>query len=140
MREAMVIIHFVGFAMILGTSLSFFFLDRASRKMEKGEALRFTVNSMALTRMGNIGLVVMIISGGYLMTPYWKLLSAMPLLVTKLVLFLVMAALFGIIGSRARKARKGDAEAHLKKIRPLAQLTLLVAVAIVVLAVLVFYK
>jgi uncharacterized membrane protein len=139
MRDAMLIIHFVGLAMGLGTSFGFMFLGIASSKMEPAEAQKFNINSFALSRMGHIGLLLLIISGGYLMTPYWGSLSQMPLLIAKLVLVLVLAALIGIISANARKAKAGDAEKYLNKIRPLGMLALLTALTIVILAVSIFH-
>ena len=139
MRDVMLIVHFIGLAMGLGTSIAFMFLGIASSKMEEKEAQTFRLNTFALTKMGNIGIVLLIISGGYLMTPYWTILFATPLLIAKLVLVLALAAFIGIIGSFAKKAKKGDAEKFLKKIEPLGKLALLTALTIVVLAVFIFH-
>ena len=139
MRDAMLIIHFIGLAMGLGTSLGFMFLGMASSKMEKEAAVKFRLNSFALSKMGHIGLLLLFISGGYLMTPYWKNLGNMPLMIAKLVLFLALGALIGIISSKAKKAQKGEAETELKKIETLGKISLVTALAIVVLAVLVFH-
>lgn len=138
MREIMLIIHFIGLAMGLGTSLAFMFLGMAGAKMEAQDALKFRLNAFALSKMGYIGLTLLVISGIFLMTPYWEILSDMPLLIVKLVLVLILAALIGIIGSEAGKAKKGDAEMHLKKTETLGKLALLTALVIVVLAVYVF--
>ena len=40
--------------------------------------------------MGHIGITMLIISGLYLMTPFWMTLSARPLLIAKLILVLVL--------------------------------------------------
>ncbi|MBK7872733.1 MAG: hypothetical protein IPJ74_19675 [Saprospiraceae bacterium] len=48
-------------------------------------------------------------------------------------------ALVGIISSKARKAKTGDTEAELKKIAPFGRISLLVGLAIVILAVLIFH-
>jgi len=139
MREVMLIVHFIGLAMGVGTSFAFLFLGIASSKMELEEGLKFRLNTFGLTKMGNIGIVLLIISGGYLMTPHWKTLSDNPLLMAKLVLVLVLAAFVGIIGSKAKKALKGDTEANLKKIKPLGTLALLTGISIIILAVYVFH-
>ncbi len=139
MREIMLIIHFIGLAMGLGTSFGFMFLGIASSKMEQTEAQKFMLNAFALAKMGQIGLVLLIVSGGYLMTPYWKTLSSTPLLIIKLVLVIVLAALIGIISATAKKAKKGDTTLHLKNVRPIGQLALFTALAIVILAVYIFH-
>ncbi len=139
MRDAMLIVHFIGLAMGLGTSFAFMFLGMASAKMEESERLKFTLNTFALSRMGQIGLTLLVISGLYLMAPYWRSLANSPMLIAKLVLVLVLGALVGINSANAKKALAGDAATHLKKMAPLGKLSLLTALAIVVLAVLIFH-
>ncbi len=139
MRDVMLIIHFIGLAMGLGTSLAFMFLGIASSKMEKSEAIQFTIRSFPLSKMGHIGLTLLVVSGIYLMTPFWGGLSEMPLLITKLVLVVILGGLIGMISGHARKAQAGNAETHLQKIAPLGKVSLLVSLAIVVLAVLIFH-
>lgn len=139
MQDIMLIVHFIGLSMGLGTSLAFMFLGMASSRMEEKEALKFTLNTFALSKMGHIGLTLLIISGVYLIVPYWNTLPASPLLVAKLVLVLVLGALIGMISSASKKAKKGDPEIYLKKIQKLGKFSLLTALAIVVLAVLNFH-
>jgi len=139
MRDAMLIVHFLGLAMGVGTSFGFMFLGMAAAKMEKSEGLNFSIKSFALSKMGHIGLVLLIISGGYLMTPYWGSLMSTPLLLAKLVLVLVLAAMIGIISSKAKKATPENAETVLKAIAPLGKISLLAGLAIIILAVLNFH-
>jgi len=138
MREIMLILHFIGLAMGLGTSFAFFFLGRASAKMEPEAGKNFIMNAFSISTMGHIGLGLLFISGGYLMTPYWSILGSSPILIIKLILFLVLGALIGIISSKAKKARKGDAS-QMKAIPVLGPIALLTGIAIVVCAV-IFFK
>ena len=136
----MLITHFIGLAMGLGTGFAFMFLGMAAAKMPKEEAEQFALKTYAMNKMGNIGLILLFISGGYLMTSYWSNLTNMPLMMAKLVLFLVLGALIGINSANIRKAGKADHVApHLKKAKTLGQLTLVTALAIVILAVLSFH-
>lgn len=139
MREIMLIIHFIGLAMGLGTSLGFMFLGIASTKMETQDALKFQLNSLVLSRMGQIGLVLLIVSGLFLMEPHWDILPDTPLLITKLVLVLILTALIIVISFIAGNAKKGDAAMHLKKIAPLGRFTLLISLIIIILAVYIFH-
>ena len=101
MREAMLIIHFLGLAMGLGTSFALMFLGIAGSRMDKEEGKKFALKTFALGTMGHIGLVMLIVSGLYLMTPYWNALSSMPMLLAKLLLVLVLTiaviVLFAVI-------------------------------------------
>lgn len=139
MRDFMLIIHFLGLAMGVGTSIGFLFLGIASSKMSKEEAQKFMLNAYAMGRMGHIGLTLLIISGGYLLTPYLSSLSEMPLLIAKLVLVLVLSVVIGLIAVNSKRAKEGNTELYMKKIEPLGKIGLLTAVATVILAVYVFH-
>jgi uncharacterized membrane protein len=138
MREFMLIIHFIGIAMGVGTSFAFMFLAMAGKKMETGEGQKFMINAFTLTRMGQIGLVLLLISGGYLMTPFWSSLGSNSLLMVKLIMFLFLAGLIGMISAHARKAKLGNTEKHLKRIEPMGKMALITGLTIIVLAVLIF--
>jgi len=139
MRDIMLIVHFIGLAMGLGTSLAHLFLGIASSKLSLDEALKFRLHSMALSKMGHIGLVLLILSGGYLMTPYWESLHLMPFMIAKLILVVVLTGMILYIGKVSRLARSGEAEKQFKKIEPVGKLTLLTTLAIVIFAVLTFH-
>jgi uncharacterized membrane protein len=138
MRLAMLIVHFLGLAMGVGTSFAFFFLGVAGSKMEKKERQKFTLNTLALSRMGHIGLTMLILSGLYLMSPYWKTLGARPLLIAKLCMVLVLTVSISIIGVYSSRAKKGETESNLKKIANLGKLSIICGMIIVLLAVLNF--
>jgi uncharacterized membrane protein len=139
MRDVMLIIHFIGLAMGLGTSFGFMFLGIAASKMEKEEARKFGLNTFALSKMGQIGLVLLIVSGLYLMTPYWVALTAMPLLIIKLVMVTILTVLIILLASNMKKAKNGDLNAHQKTIPALGRIALITVLIIVILAVLVFH-
>jgi len=138
MRLAMLIVHFLGLAMALGTSFAFFFLGIAGSGLEKKERQQFTLNTFPLSRMSHIGLTLQILSGFYLMTPYWKTLGERPLLVAKLSMVLVLIISISIMSVYSSRAKKGETEANLKKIANLGRVSLITGVIIVLLAVLNF--
>lgn len=135
----MLIIHLTGLTMGIGTSFAHMFLGMAASKMDKEEALKFNLNTIAVSRMGHIGITLLILSGLYLIIPYWPKLSDYPFLIAKLLLVLVLVILISIISVYARKARNGEAEKYLKKIRMLGPVSLLTGLTIVTLAVLNFH-
>ena len=135
----MLIIHFIGLTMGLGTAFAHAFLGVAASKMTAEEATKFRLHSMVLGKMGNTGLTFLIISGLYLITPYWKLLPSMPLLILKLALVVVLGALISILNSYGKKAIKGDANVYFKKIEPIGKATLLIGLLIIILAVCIFH-
>ena len=139
MRDAMLIVHLLGLAMGLGNSFAFMFLGRAGSKMEKEEGKIFALNTFAMGTMGHIGITMLIISGLYLMTPFWMTLNARPLLIVKLILVLVLTACIILASVYARRAKKGNTESNLKKVATLGKVSLLSGIGIVLLAVLTFH-
>lgn len=139
MRETMLILHFIGLSMGLGTSFAHAFLGAATAKMSPDEAVKFRVHSLVLANMGNVGIGLLVISGLYLITPYWSVLTSMPLLMAKLALVVVLIILITMINALVKKTRSGDAEVHLKKMATIGKMTLIIALTIVILAVSVFH-
>jgi uncharacterized membrane protein len=89
--------------------------------------------------MGHIGIALLLISGFYLITPYWKVLTSTPLLMVKLSLVLVLIVLIAMINIAGKKAMNGDAERQFKKMKTMGKLTLLISVGIVIVAVNIFH-
>ncbi|MBO6523861.1 MAG: hypothetical protein JJ971_08555 [Balneolaceae bacterium] len=138
MRDVMLIIHFIGLAMGLGTSFAMMFIGIAASKMEQDERGRFIINASIITKMGHIGLVLLFISGGYLMTPYWAALDTMPTMISKLVLFVILGGLIGVMSAKLKKAKAGDT-AQLLAVKRLGSIALITGITIVVFAVLTFH-
>jgi len=135
MKDIMLIILFVGLVMGVVTSFAFMFLGKVKSKMEKQEGQSFLLNTLALGKMGQIGLFLLVLSGGYLMTPHWQSLSSSFLLSAKLILVLVLIVIIVIISSLAKKAKKGDTENQLKKVELFIRLAFITGLSIVILAV-----
>jgi uncharacterized membrane protein len=138
MRDVMLIFHMIGLAMGIGTSFAFLFIGIASAKMEENEARKFRVNSFSLIRMGHIGLGLLILSGGYLMTPHWKTLTDTPILMAKLLLVVALIVFIGFLTTIAGQIKKGNAK-NAAKMPMLGRLSLLTGLTIIVLAVLNFH-
>jgi uncharacterized membrane protein len=139
MREAMLIFHFIGLTMGMGTGFAHAFLGSATTKMSNEEATKFRLNTLVLGKMGHIGIALLLISGFYLITPYWKVLTSTPLLMVKLALVLVLIVLIAMITIAGKKAMKGDAEKQFKKMKTMGKLTLIISLAIVIVAVNIFH-
>jgi uncharacterized membrane protein len=135
----MLILHFLGLTMGLGTGFAHAFLGSITSRMTSEEAMKFRLNSLVLGKMGHAGITILLVSGFYMITPYWKVLSSFPLLIVKLSLVAVLITLITLISIAGRKAKHGDAERQLKKMELLGKFTLLVGIAIVIVAVNVFH-
>jgi uncharacterized membrane protein len=139
MRNIMLMVHFLGLIMGVGTGIAHMFLGIASSRMEKKEAQKFLLNTHILSKMGTIGITLLVISGGYLITPYLHNIANMPTLIAKLSLVLVLIIFLIIIGITSRKAHQEEPEKYLKRLKSLGQVTLLLSLTIIVLAVITFH-
>jgi hypothetical protein len=135
----MLIIHFIGLAMALGTGFANLFLGVAAFKLEPTERGKFMSNTMILMRMGHIGLGLLLLSGFGLATPYWKMLDEMPMFIAKLCVVALLVIMISVITILARKAQQQGNPAGLAKLKPLGILNFLLGITIVVLAVLTFH-
>lgn len=138
MRELMLIIHFIGLAMALGTGFANLFLGIAASKLVLAEKGSFMSKTLILGRMGQIGLGLLLLSGFYLATPFWSVLGSMPLFISKLVLVSILVIVVIMISLVASNATKKGNPSLLAKIKPLGIITFLLGITIVMLAVLTF--
>jgi len=140
MRDIMLILHFIGLAMGLGTAFAHAFLGFSASKLTNDETLKLKLNTQIFGRMGSVGLLLLLVSGVYLILPYWSSLLFLPLLVTKLVLFVLLIVLLALINFLEIKAKKAiNPETLYRKMELVGKLALLTSIAIVVLAVGVFH-
>lgn len=137
MRDLFLLVHFVGLVMALGTGFATYFLLYAASKLEPAEQGKFLGRIIILTRMGQIGLAILILSGLYLMTPFWSMLSEMPTLIAKLSLVALQVILIFVVSMIVSKAQ-GD-PAKLATLKPLRMVNFAIGLTILVLAVLTFH-
>ena len=135
----MLVLHFIGLAMGLGTSFAHAFFGKTVSKMERGEAAKFRLQTKALSQMGAVGTILLLVSGIYLLLPFWAALSVLPLLILKLVLFVILVILILLINQGASKNVKYETEGSLKRIEIMGKFALLIGVVIVILAVNIFH-
>ena len=139
MRDLMLIVHFIGLTMALGAGFANLFLGVAASKLEPAERGKFMSNTRILMSMGHTGLGLLLMSGFYLITPFWKTLGEMPILIAKLCLVGLLVIMVSVITAIARKAQQQGNAAMLLKLKPFGILNFFIGVTIVVLAVLSFH-
>jgi uncharacterized membrane protein len=140
MHKALLITHFLGLALGLGTGFSMFTLGLATSDMPPAERTAFMRRAMALSRNGSIGLLLLLVSGVGLVVTY-GVAAVMAwgggMFHVKLTLVVILMSVFGYMQVLIRQAR-GGATAAAARI-PLASRTiLLLSIAIVIVAVLAF--
>jgi len=139
MRDVMLIIHFISIAIFVGSGFAAFVVTKIANKKEDQLALEIKKAVLPLVYVLKLGITLLILSGGYLMTPYWSVLGVMPLLTTKLVL-VVLSLILIIVGSiYVKKIKKSNDTSYLPKYDKLQNLILIMGIVIVVLATLTFH-
>ncbi|TLX76084.1 hypothetical protein E9993_07690 [Labilibacter sediminis] len=139
MRDVMLIVHLLSIAMFVGAGFSAFVLNKAAKKLDSATIDGYNKISLTLNYLSKTGLTLLILSGGYLMTPYWAILGQMPLLLTKLILVVVVIILLVLLAIYAKKAKQTNDKKYFAKVNNLQFLNLLAGIVIIVLAVLVFH-
>ena len=139
MRDVMLMIHFIGLALGLGTSFAHAFLGKTISKLERSEAKKFRNQIKALSQMGYTGTILLLVSGIYLLIPYWPVLTSFPLLILKLVLFVILVILILLINRDAGKNYKNDADDNLNRMGMMGKFAMIISLVIVILAVNVFH-
>jgi len=140
MYEVLLIVHFIGLAMGVGTSFAGMALGRAARDMEPAERGKFMQRASAISINGSIGLTLLLVSGlGMWLTRGISQVLAWggPAFHAKLTLVVILIGGFGYMQVLQKKARQGSAE-HAAKIPKLGAAMLLLGLGIIVAAVLAF--
>ena len=139
MHDLALILHFLGLAMGLGTPIAFLFLGIQGSKMELPERRNFQRNTQTLSKMGKIGLLLLILSGLLLMRPYWNSLTSTPLLMIKLALVICLVIAIGAMHiAQGKRARTTDPTQQ-QSIERWGKISLITSLAIVILAVFIFH-
>ena len=135
----MLIIHFLGLILGMGVGVINFFIGRANQNLTKEERPQFFLRLRVTGYLGLVGIVLLILSGGYLMTPYWSNLSSMPTLMAKLVLVVLLLLVILIMDRKWRNAVKTNGGPDLMALPKLGRIALPLGILIIILAVLTFH-
>jgi uncharacterized membrane protein len=135
MRDIMLIVHFISLALGLGAGFAHLFLGLSTKGMEPKQMDQFRIQTLSINLMSKIGMTLLILSGGYLMTPYWSNLAAMPFLHFKFTLVAIIIILLVPMTIFAKKAKKNNDASQLKKVKVLGHIILFCTICCVILAV-----
>lgn len=108
MRTPMLIFHFLGLALSLGSMITFLVMRRNCSKVSNTEAEYLLLSTRSILRLSHIGLGVMFITGGALMTPYWSTLALMPLLHIKFTIFILWYITIIALSVYNKKVRRSE--------------------------------
>jgi uncharacterized membrane protein len=143
MYSLLLITHFIGLAMGVGTGFAMFTLGLAARTLPPADRAAFMIRASVLGRVGAIGLVLLIVSGFLLMYqrggPMAVLALGGGMLHVKLTLVAVLVVLVGFMHSQIARAKRAGGGPSMPRLAMLGNLTLLVGILTTVFAVLAFH-
>jgi uncharacterized membrane protein len=139
MRDAMLYVHFLGLILGMGSGFASLFIGVYNKDLSKEEMPKFMLKLRSLGYMGAIGIALLVISGGYMATPYWSILGTMPYFIAKLSLVVVLIVIVVLIDIRWRRALKNNGGPDLASIPKLGRLAFPVGLLILLFAVLQFH-
>lgn len=105
MRDFLLITHFLGLAMALGTSFTFVILKISVKSSSLAEQKQFLSRSFVISHIGALGLVLLIISGLMLLGSVWPIIKTNGLFHTKLTLVLFLTVLVGVSKALQKRAK-----------------------------------
>lgn len=141
MHKVLLITHFIGLALGLGTGFAMFTLGLAARDMTPADRGAFMRRAMVLAKNGSIGLLLLILSGVWLVFSQGAaevLAWGGGLFHVKLTLVVILMGTFGYMQMLIRQAQGSDGAAAMARLPLVSRIMLLLNIAIVVTAVLAF--
>jgi uncharacterized membrane protein len=139
MRDIMLFMHFLGLILGIGSGFSSLFIGLSNKNISKEEGPAFMLRLRVLGYMGLSGMILLILSGGYLATPYWSNIKHMPWFIAKLSLVVLLLIILIRIDKLWRNALRDGGGPSLKKIPPLGRLALPISVLILLFAIMQFH-
>jgi hypothetical protein len=142
MQDILLIIHFLGLALGVGTSLAMARLGAAMKDLPPAERAQFFRHAMSLSKNGSLGLGLLIASGlGFLFTRGVSSVFAAggPAFHIKLTLVLVLTGLLGYSQVLIKRIREKQDPAAMATMAKLGPAMLLTGLGILVTAVLAFH-
>lgn len=139
MRTPMLILHFLGLALSMGSMITFLVMRRSCSKVTNSESEHLLNNTKSVLKLSHIGLGIMFITGGALMTPYWAALAQMPLMHIKLTIFVLWYATLIALSIYTKKARRSEMKLCNPRIGFLSYISILFGLLAISLAVMQFH-
>jgi uncharacterized membrane protein len=142
MYDFLLILHFIGLALGVGSGFAFLALGIASRDLAPAERLLFAKRTFVLSKNGSIGLGLLIVSGiGFLLTrgPAAVFAWGGPAFHTKLTLVVLLCGFVGYSQMLMKRVRTGTHPAAAARLPLIGRVMLLLGISIIICAVLAFH-
>jgi len=143
MYDVLLFLHFTGIALAVGTGFAFMALGIATKDMALPDRGAFMLRAFVLARNGNIGLLLLLLSGLGLVMKRGGFVAVGEqgglAFKIKMLLFVVLLGVIGYMDSFIKKAKRDKGGPVLAKIPKLGPVALTLALAIIVCAVQAFH-
>jgi uncharacterized membrane protein len=142
MYQTLLIVHFLGLALGVGTGFANLRLGLATKDMDPAERGKFFMTALALSKNGSLGLALLILSGlamMFLRGTQATFTQGGGALHAKLTLVLVMCGLLGYMQVLVKRVREAQGGPNLAKLPQVGRMMLIVSVLTVISAVLAFH-
>ena len=142
MLDFLLILHFIGLALGVGTGFAMLTLGLSTADMAPADRGAFMRRASVITRNGAIGLTLLILSGvGLVMARGVQMVMAWggPMFHVKLTLVAIMIGVFGYLQVLLRQSRSADGAAAAARIPLVSRVMLVLGVSVVIFAVLAFH-
>ncbi len=137
--DILLFIHMIALTMTVGTGFAMMALGRATADMEAADKTAFMLRAMALSKVGSIGFILLIISGLVMLFMRLESLMALggPSLHAKFTFITIQIGLLGyvqMLSAKVKRAGGGELMAKLSKMTTVMFINSVVIVAAAVLA------
>ena len=135
MREPLLILHFIGLALALGTNLALGFLGSIAGKMEKDEREAFMMKYLKMSILGQSGMILLLVTGLALTAPMGATIHYNHFFMAKIVVYVVLLILISIMMRYLKRAKKENGGPALYAIKKVNRIMTVFIVTILILAV-----
>ena len=139
MKDIMLVFHELGLVLTIGSSLFFLIIKNNLRTIQSLDADKFYSISSRFRVMTYIGFGVMILSGGYLMTPYWSTFGSFPMIHIKVTIVLIWLLSMMILGMSSKRIKQNSPNKYFSRLVMMNTLSVIFGVFTVIIATLSFH-
>ena len=143
MYTLLLILHFVGIALAVGTSFAYMALGMATKDMSVPERGAYMLRAFALSRNGRTGLALLLVTGVWMvmLRGGFKAMTQEGGMAFNIKMLLIVALLvmFGFLESLIKKAKRDKGGPVMARIPKFGSVMLLLGLSIMVCAVLAFH-
>ena len=138
MREFVLIVHLLSLVLALGSMATFIIIRKDISRVSGCESNFALITIRKFLNIAYIGMLLMILSGLYLIIPYWPSLASMPLIHIKITVVVLWLIVLIILGVNLKRVKPESYLSYDAKIGLLSFLSVILGLIVVALAIFAF--